>query len=108
MRMLVLSLLFDGIGMISYIWPALGEVTDLAWAPIAGMVYFIMYRGVLGVMGGMFTTAEELVPFTDVVPSFTLTWLYMYQLNNEKTFEHFQQRHLRHVPVTPQKNLPLS
>ena len=34
---LILSLLFDGIGMLSYIVPVFAEVTDLVWAPISGI-----------------------------------------------------------------------
>jgi len=37
-RDLVLSLLFDGIGMISYLIPVIAEFTDLIWAPIAGLL----------------------------------------------------------------------
>jgi hypothetical protein len=85
-RMLLLSLLFDGIGMLSYAFPVFGELADVAWAPISGIIYFMMYRGALGVMGGLFSTAEELVPLTDAVPTFTLTWLYMYMLNGERTY----------------------
>ena len=36
-RDLVLGLLFDAIGFISYAVPFLGELTDLVWAPIAGL-----------------------------------------------------------------------
>ena len=35
---LILSLLFDGIGMLSYVLPIFAEVTDLVWAPISGIL----------------------------------------------------------------------
>ena len=45
---LILSLLFDGIGMISYLFPVYGEMIDLIWAPISGVFLFLMYKGTIG------------------------------------------------------------
>ena len=33
---LILSLIFDGIGMLSYIVPVFAESLDIIWAPISG------------------------------------------------------------------------
>lgn len=92
MQMLFLSILFDGVGMVSYFIPGLGEGLDIAWAPIAGMLYFMMYRGMLGAMGGLFTTLEEAVPFTDIIPTFTLTWIFVYQANANKTLRNYLKK----------------
>lgn len=66
---------FDLIGMITYIIPGVSELIDIIWAPIAAMAYFIMFRGVMGVLGGFFTFFEEIMPFTDIIPTFTLSWM---------------------------------
>ncbi len=77
-RDLVLSLLFDGIGMLSFTVPFIGEFADVIWAPIAGYLMTYLYKGTVGKVAGIFTFLEEILPFTDIIPSFTLTWLYTY------------------------------
>ena len=82
--MLVLSLLFDFIGMLSYFVPVFAEVTDLFWAPISGILLMTMYRGTIGKLAGVFGFIEELVPFIDFVPTFTITWFYTYVIKGGK------------------------
>ncbi|MDG2432279.1 hypothetical protein, partial [Flavobacterium sp.] len=77
-RNLILGILFDGIGMLSFTIPAIGEFSDVVWAPIAGYLMTTMYKGTIGKIGGVITFLEELFPFTDFIPSFTLTWVYNY------------------------------
>ena len=81
---LILSLLFDGIGMLSYIVPVFAEVTDLVWAPISGILLITMYRGTIGKLAGVFGFIEELVPFIDFLPTFTITWFYTYVIKGGK------------------------
>lgn len=84
-KQLLLSLLFDAIGMFSYALPFLGEVTvDVIWAPISGIILARMYKGTVGKVGGIISFLEELLPFTDVLPTFTLTWIYTYYFRKEK------------------------
>ncbi|MCT4581102.1 MAG: hypothetical protein N4A35_06755 [Flavobacteriales bacterium] len=78
--LLIVGLIFDLIGMASYLIPALGEVIDFIWAPISGFALFIMYRGVKGVIGGVLGAVEEFLPGLDFIPSFTLMWFYTYYL----------------------------
>ena len=73
---LILGLIFDFIGMLSYIIPGIAETTDLIWAPISGMLLVAMYKGTVGKVAGVIGTLEELIPFTDIIPTFTITWLY--------------------------------
>lgn len=80
MRNLVLGLLFDLIGMLSFSIPFLGEFSDVIWAPISGLLMVWMYKGTSGKVGGVFSFLEELIPFTDFIPSFTLMWFYRYVL----------------------------
>lgn len=78
MRNLLLGLLFDLIGMLSFSIPFLGEFSDVIWAPISGFLMVWMYKGNSGKVGGVFSFLEELIPFTDFIPSFTLMWFYRY------------------------------
>ena len=81
---LLLSLIFDGIGMLSYVAPIFGEFTDTFWAPISGLLLVLMYKGTVGKIAGLFGTIEELIPLTDVIPTFTFTWFYTYIIRREE------------------------
>lgn len=83
-KQLLLSLLFDFIGMTSYSLPFIGEFGDVIWAPISGIILARMYKGTVGVVGGFISTVEEILPFTDVIPTFTLTWIYTYYFSKQK------------------------
>lgn len=83
-KQLLLSLLFDAIGMFSYALPFLGEFADFAWAPISGIILASMYKGTVGKVGGVISFLEELLPFTDILPTFTLTWIYTYYFSKDK------------------------
>ncbi|KQO23030.1 hypothetical protein ASF10_08640 [Flavobacterium sp. Leaf82] len=78
MRKLLLGVLLDAIGMISFTIPLLGEFSDVIWAPIAAFIMTRMYKGRVGKVASILTFVEEALPFTDVIPSFTLTWIYTY------------------------------
>ena len=90
--MLVLSVVLDIIGVLTYFVPALGEGFDLAWAPIAGFAMYVMYGGFLGVFGGMFVFLEELMPFTDIIPGFLIMWFVKYVLLAKRTQRDFYER----------------
>ena len=67
--MLVLSLLFDFIGMVSYFVPVFAEVTDLVWAPISGILLVVMFKGTAGKLAGVFggkTFSFTITPFTKI------------------------------------------
>lgn len=81
---LILSLIFDGIGMFTYLVPIFGEAIDVVWAPISGILLMLMYKGTVGKIAGLFGTIEELIPFTDVIPTFTITWFYTYIIRREE------------------------
>lgn len=83
-RNLLLGLLFDGIGMISYAIPGIGEFSDVIWAPVAGWLMTRLYKGRVGQAAGLITFAEELIPGLDVIPTFTLTWIYTYFLAKKR------------------------
>lgn len=83
-RNLFLGIVFDAIGMLSFTVPFIGEFSDIVWAPMAGFLMTWMYKGTVGKVGGIFAFLEEIIPFTDFIPSFTLTWIYNYWIKKEK------------------------
>jgi len=83
-KKLILGILFDAVGMLSFTIPLVGEFADVIWAPFAGFLMTKMYEGRVGRIAGILTFVEEIIPFTDVIPSFTLTWIYTYLIKKEK------------------------
>ncbi|SNR34596.1 hypothetical protein SAMN06265371_101546 [Lutibacter agarilyticus] len=84
-KLLLLSILFDAVGMLSFVIPGIGEFSDVIWAPVS--VYFItkMYKGTVGKVSGAISFLEEIGIFgTDFLPTFTLTWLYTYLIKKEQ------------------------
>ena len=81
--MLVLGLIFDGIGMISYIVPGFAEILDVIWAPISSMLLAKMYKGTTGKVAAVIGFLEEILPGLDVIPTFTITWFYVYGINRK-------------------------
>ncbi len=77
-KKLGLSLFFDGLGMVTYVIPVIGEFGDIIWAPLAGWLMTKMYKGNLGKTAGAITFIEEAIPGLDVIPTFTIMWLYTY------------------------------
>uniref|UniRef100_A0A7S4JJ29 H(+)-exporting diphosphatase n=1 Tax=Odontella aurita TaxID=265563 RepID=A0A7S4JJ29_9STRA len=69
---LLLCIVIDTIGTSSELIPIIGEVTDVAWAPIAGL-------GLRSLFGSNILFAleftEEILPFTDILPLATLCWV---------------------------------
>ncbi len=72
---LALCLLLDAVGYFTYAMPFLGEFGDLVWAPISGLIYYKLFGGWRGALGGFFSFAEEILPFTDFIPTFTLGYI---------------------------------
>jgi hypothetical protein len=72
---LVLCLLLDAVGYFTYAIPFLGEFGDLIWAPISGIIFYRLFGGWKGALGGVFSFLEEVLPFTDFIPTFTIGWI---------------------------------
>ncbi|WP_121665431.1 hypothetical protein [Mesonia aquimarina] len=81
------GLLFDGIGMLSMVIPVVGPFLDIIWAPFAAHQMQKMYPDKSGKIASIILFIEEILPVTDVVPSFTLMWLYTYILRGDKLSE---------------------
>ena len=83
-RLLKQGLLYDAIGMgLSFI-PVIGDLADLVWAPYAAKKMNDMYKGTSGKVASAIVFIEEILPVTDIIPTFTLMWLYTFVLNPEK------------------------
>ena len=69
-----LCIILDLLGMVTYFFPGLGEFVDVVFAPISAYLFFKMFGGKLGKIGSVLNFLEEIIPFTDVIPSFTIAW----------------------------------
>lgn len=76
-KKLVYSIVLDAVGFFT-ITPI-----DFAWAPISGFLMTRMYSGTKGKVAGVISFFEEIVPFSDIVPTFTLMWIYTYVIKKE-------------------------
>ena len=71
-------LLMDILGYATYAVPFLGELGDLLWAPVSALIFFRMFGGTKGMIGGAVNFFEELMPGLDFIPTFTITWAIQY------------------------------
>ncbi|MGC1206174.1 MAG: hypothetical protein WA839_14990 [Flavobacteriaceae bacterium] len=83
-KVLALSILFDALGYVSFIIPVIGEFSDIVWAPLSGWLMTKLYKGKSGKIAGVITFVEEALPGLDVIPTFTLMWLYTYVFTGKK------------------------
>ncbi|MDD7914321.1 hypothetical protein [Polaribacter ponticola] len=75
-KKLTLSILLDLVGFIPFI--------DLLWAPLSGYIMTRMYTGNKGKVAGIISFVEEIIPFSDFIPTFTIMWFYTHVFNNEE------------------------
>jgi hypothetical protein len=69
-----ICILMDLVGMASYVFPMIAEFSDIVWAPISALIFNKLFGGRLGLIGGVLNFLEEIIPFTDIIPSFTIAW----------------------------------
>lgn len=74
------GLIFDGIGMLSYLFPFI----DVVWAPVSAYLMTKLYKGGIGKVGGIISFIEEVIPGMDFFPSFTLVWFYKYKISKQQ------------------------
>lgn len=72
------GIIYDLVGMSTMIIPFVGPFLDILWAPFAAKKMNDMYKGREGKIASVFVFLEEILPFTDVIPTFTLMWLYTF------------------------------
>ncbi len=80
-KKLAISLVCDALGYVSFVFPPF----DIVWAPLAGYLMTKLYKGRTGKIAGAIVFIEEAMPFLDIVPTFTLMWLYSYVFKTEET-----------------------
>ena len=75
---LMLCIVMDLLGLVSYAVPMLGEVTDVIWAPVSAVIFYRVFGGPVGAFGSVFNLIEELFPGLDFIPTFTIARLVVY------------------------------
>jgi len=70
---LAICLAIDIVRSSNELVPIIGEVTDIVWAPIAATLLRNLYGGSNAIFALEF--AEEILPFTDVLPLATICWM---------------------------------
>lgn len=78
-KLLLIGLLLDALGMVSIVFPLM----DIVWAPLSAFIIYKMYKGTEGKIGGLVAFVEEAIPGLDIIPTFTLTWIYKYLLKKK-------------------------
>ncbi|RED45383.1 hypothetical protein DFQ10_102251 [Winogradskyella eximia] len=82
-KKLGIGILFDALGLVSFIIPGIGEFSDIVWAPVSAWLMTKLYTGKAGKVAGVITLVEEALPGFDVIPTFTLMWLYTYVFSSK-------------------------
>ena len=75
-KKLVLSILFDVIGVITLL--------DIIWAPLSGYLMSKMYKGTKGKIAGIISFIEEAIPGFDIIPTFTIMWFLTYVFQKQE------------------------
>ena len=83
-KKLVKSLVYDAVGMATMAIPLVGPFLDMVWAPVAARKMSRMYPGTKGKLASAIVFLEEILPFSDVIPTFTLMWIYTYVFQKQQ------------------------
>lgn len=86
-KLLRKGIIYDLIGMATMFIPIAGAFLDILWAPYAAKKMRDMYPGNAGKIASWIVFIEEILPITDVIPTFTLMWLYTFVFSSEKKTE---------------------
>lgn len=65
----------DVIGYATFAIPVIGEISDIVWAPISALLFYLSFGGWRGGAGALINFVEEVLPGTDFIPVFTIAWL---------------------------------
>ena len=69
--------MFDAIGFVTFI--------DIIWATLSGYLMTKLYKGKEGKIAGVISFIEEAIPGLDIIPTFTIMWLYTYVFKTKET-----------------------
>lgn len=88
-KKLVKCVLLDAVGMLSFSIPVIGPFIDVIWAPIAASISYKMFGEKRGKYTSLITFIEEILPATDVIPSFTIFWFIFdfLKIGKEKNYQ---------------------
>ena len=76
---ILLSVVFDALGWVSFIFPPF----DIGWAPMSAFLMTRLYKGKKGKIAAAISFIEEALPMLDIIPTFTLMWIYTYVLKSK-------------------------
>jgi len=96
-NLLLKGLFFDAVGMLTMAIPVIGPFLDLAWAPVAAKQMTKMYPGKKGKFASILVFVEEILPFTDIIPSFTLMWAYTFLISPQHDLK------MKSIPIRSNK-----
>ncbi|NOU39065.1 MAG: hypothetical protein HOO89_10150 [Ferruginibacter sp.] len=71
----IFCMAMDLVGFVSFSIPGIGEFSDIIWAPLSAFIFLKIFGGKLGQIGAVLNFVEEILPFVDVIPSFSIAWL---------------------------------
>jgi len=83
-KLLRKGIIYDIIGMATMFIPVVGPFLDILWAPYAAKKMSEMYEGDKGKIASVIVFLEEILPFSDFIPTFTLMWLYTFVFASKK------------------------
>lgn len=69
-------ILMDLLGCATYLLPVLGEWFDILWAPVSAFIFYKSFGGRKAIYGALFNFVEEILPGTDIIPTFTIVWIW--------------------------------
>jgi hypothetical protein len=73
---IIICIIMDLLGSATYFLPGMGEWFDIIWAPLSAFIFARSFGGKIGKIGSFINFAEEILPFTDLIPTFTLAYIY--------------------------------
>ncbi len=77
---LVICIIMDVLGYATYAIPGIGELGDIVFAPVSALIFYLMFGNW---RGALFNFTEEILPFTDFIPTFTIAWFLRYFANKK-------------------------
>ena len=84
---LIFAIIIDILGFLGNFIPVAGEMVDVIWGPISGLLIVILFpKHKLLALGGV---VEEILPFTDIIPTAYIAWRLTYIKDREKTLTEF-------------------
>lgn len=78
-KKLAMSIVLDAMGFVSIVFPPF----DFVWAPLSAYLMTKLYKGKVGKIAAVIAFIEEAMPMLDVIPTFSLMWIYTYVFKNK-------------------------